>query len=188
MGHAYDVGAMTWPTAGMKCTIGSGVYISPSTESTTIAASGSHFAPSSIMPEHNTPSSGCVSGGSNPQMPNLNDSVSMATMYFLANVCKVPVMKPCGKKKTGSGKLTGRPLTSHVRMNSIRDSASFIHDPSVFIVAKDTFSQIGGNWLFIKPTYMSSKSDDMIAKPPIARLKRLRDEDMFVMSRLNLTI
>merc|ERR1719364_519845 len=153
----------------MKCTIGSGVYISPSTESTTMAWSGSHFAPSSIMPEHKTPSSGYVSGGSNPQMPNLNDSVSMATMYFLANVCKVPVMNPCGKKKTGSGKLTGRPLTSQVRMNSILDNASFIHDPRVFMVAKDTFSQIGGSWLFISPTYMSSRSEDMIARPPMAR-------------------
>merc|ERR1719324_1147725 len=110
-----------------------------------------------------TPSSGCVSGGSNPQMPNLNDSVSMATMYFLAKVCKVPVIKPCGKKKTGNGKLTGRPLTNQVRMNSMRDSASFIQLPSVFIVAKDTFSQIGGSWLFISPTYMSSRSLDMIA-------------------------
>merc|ERR1719324_1828635 len=92
-----------------------------------------------------TPSSGCVSGGSNPQMPNLNDSVSMATMYFLAKVWSVPVMNPCGKKKTGSGKETGRPFTSQVLMNSIRLSASFIQLPSVFMVAKDTFSQIGGS-------------------------------------------
>mmetsp|Transcript_16560 Transcript_16560/g.47166 ORF Transcript_16560/g.47166 Transcript_16560/m.47166 type:complete len:287 (-) Transcript_16560:11937-12797(-) len=188
MGQAYDVGAMTWPTAGMKCTIGSGVYISPKTESTTIAASGSHFAPSSIMPLHNTPSSGCSWGSSKPQIPNLNDNVSIATMYLRAKVCKVPVMNPCGKKKTGSGKLTGRPLTSQVRMNSMRDRASFIHDPSVFIVAKLTFSQMGGSWLFINPTYMSSRSEDMMASPPIARLNKLRDEDMFVMSRLNLTI
>ena len=56
------------------------------------------------------------------------------------------------------------------------------------MVAKDTFSQIGGSWLFIKPTYMSSRSDDMIARPPMARLSNESEEDILVMSRLNLTI
>merc|ERR1711871_1053841 len=109
-------------------------------------------------------------------------------MYLRAMVCKVPVMNPCGKKKTGNGKETGRPFTNQVRMNSMRDRASFIHDPSVFMVAKLTFSQMGGSWLFIRPTYMSSRSLDMMASPPMARLNNDRDEDMFVMRRLNLTI
>ena len=78
-------------------------------------------------------------------MSNSNDRLSMASLCRRANVCSEAVMKPCGKKKTGSGKAAGWPLTSHLRMKATRNMRSATHEPSVLSEAKDTFSQMGGS-------------------------------------------
>jgi hypothetical protein len=54
-------------------------------------------------------------------------------------------MKPWGKKNTGKGNAAGSPPVSHVRMKATRKIRSFTQDARDFRVAKDTFSQIGGN-------------------------------------------
>mmetsp|Transcript_17785 Transcript_17785/g.59986 ORF Transcript_17785/g.59986 Transcript_17785/m.59986 type:complete len:257 (-) Transcript_17785:5523-6293(-) len=134
------------------------------------------------------PSSGPCANSVSRSTSYLNCRVSMATWYLRAYVCSVPVMNPWGKKKTGSGKDTGRPPKSQPRKNSTRWTVSLTHDPSVFSVAKLTAVQTGGRTLLVKETYISSNSDDMITKPLIARCSSLREERMRERRRLNLTI
>ena len=58
-------------------------------------------------------------------------------------------------------------------MKSMRNRLSLTQEPSVLSVSKETLRQMGGSWLLRKAVYMSSRSDDMMTKPPIARRSSL---------------
>jgi hypothetical protein len=68
------------------------VYISPDRDTCMSFRSLSKRAPSIHSPYTYTPSSGpsTMNSGSSSNTENLNWSVSIATMYFLAKVCNVP--------------------------------------------------------------------------------------------------
>mmetsp|Transcript_8238 Transcript_8238/g.18043 ORF Transcript_8238/g.18043 Transcript_8238/m.18043 type:complete len:270 (-) Transcript_8238:2436-3245(-) len=115
-------------------------------------------------------------------------SVSTAILKSLEKVCLTAVMKPCGKKNTGSGKAQGSPFSSHTRMKATRNSRSATHEPSVFREAKEVRSQMEGSWLLRKAVYMASRSELITIMPLMAFLMLDRELRRVFSRRLNLTI
>mmetsp|Transcript_74775 Transcript_74775/g.141653 ORF Transcript_74775/g.141653 Transcript_74775/m.141653 type:complete len:211 (-) Transcript_74775:479-1111(-) len=112
----------------------------------------------------------------------------MATLYLRANVCSVPVMKPCGKKNTGSAKLKGWPSCNQVRKKMQRLIKSFTHDPKLFRLANDTLIHSLGKELFMNAVYISSSSGLITMKPWIAFFTSLKVAVIATSKRLNLII